>query len=81
MSAETSKIQVDSYVEARSEYESALKRSPNRLNSLYGARLAAEPGRDEDAELYYRKIVEMTDTVATDREQVKHAKRYIAKGI
>jgi tetratricopeptide (TPR) repeat protein len=69
------------YGEARSEYETALKRSPNRLNSLYGAGLAAELGHDEDAELYYRKIVEMTDIVATDREQVKHAKRYLAKGI
>jgi tetratricopeptide (TPR) repeat protein len=67
------------YDEARAEYETALKRSPNRLNSLYGAGLAAELGRDEKAELYYRKIAEMTDTVMTDREQVKHAKRYIAK--
>jgi tetratricopeptide (TPR) repeat protein len=67
------------YGEARSEYETALKRSPNRLNSLFGAGLAAELGHDEHAELYYRKIVEMTDTVATDREQVKHARRYIAK--
>ena len=67
------------YGEARREYETALKRSPNRLNSLYGAGLAAELGRDGHAELYYRKIVEMTTSVDTDRKQVMHAKKYLAK--
>ena len=67
------------YSEAQIEYETALKRSPNRFNSLYGAGLSAELGRDGNAERYYRKIVEMTNSVATDRKQVKHAKNYLSK--
>ncbi len=68
------------YAQARLAYETALKRSPNRLNSLYGAALAAEQGNDEKgAKKYYRKIVEMTGKVTTDRKQVKKAKQYLAK--
>ena len=68
------------YAQARLAYETALKRSPNRLNSLYGAALAAERGNDEQgAKKYYQKIVEMTGKAATDRKQVKKAKQYLAK--
>ena len=67
------------YEEARIEYETALKRSPNRLNSLYGAGLAAELGGEGNPETYYRRIVEMTGGVTSDRKQVNHAKRFLAK--
>jgi tetratricopeptide (TPR) repeat protein len=68
------------YREAQAEYETALKRSPNRFNSLYGAGLAAELGNNKSqAVLYYKKIVEITETVKTDREQLKHAKLYLSQ--
>ena len=68
------------YREAQTEYETALKRSPNRFNSLYGAGLAAELGNNKSrAVLYYKKIVEITETVETDREQLKHAKLYLSQ--
>jgi len=68
------------YREAQTEYETALKRSPNRFNSLYGAGLAAELGNNiSRAVLYYKKIVKITETVKTDREQLKHAKLYLSQ--
>jgi tetratricopeptide (TPR) repeat protein len=68
------------YSEAQTEYETALKRSPNRFNSLYGAGLSAELGNNKSrAVLYYKKIVEITETVKTDREQLKHAKLYLSQ--
>jgi tetratricopeptide (TPR) repeat protein len=66
------------YKEAQAEYEKALTRSPNRFNSLYGAGLAAELGNNKSrAVFYYKKIVKITETVKTDREQLKHAKLYL----
>jgi tetratricopeptide (TPR) repeat protein len=68
------------YREAKTEYETTLKRSPNRFNSLYGAGLAAELGGNKSgAVLYYKKIVEITKTVKTDREQLKQAKLYLSQ--
>jgi tetratricopeptide (TPR) repeat protein len=68
------------YREAQTEYETALKRSPNRFNSLYGAGLAAELGNNKSrAVLYYKEIVKITETVKTDREQLKHAKLYLSQ--
>ena len=57
------------YREAQTEYQTALKRSPNRFNSLYGAGLAAELGNNKsEAVLYYKKIIEITATAKTDRD-------------
>jgi tetratricopeptide (TPR) repeat protein len=68
------------YREAQTEYETALERSPNRFNSLYGAGLAAELGGNKsEAVFYYKKILEITATVKTDREQLKHAKLYLSQ--
>jgi tetratricopeptide (TPR) repeat protein len=53
--------------EAQAEYEAALERSANRINSLYGAGRAAELGGNKrKATFYYKKLVEMT---ANDSEQ------------
>jgi tetratricopeptide (TPR) repeat protein len=68
------------YTEAQVEYETVLKRSPNRFNSLYGAGLAAELRNNKSrAVLYYKKIVKIAETVKTDREQLKHAKLYLSQ--
>ena len=66
------------YREARTEYETALERSPNRFNILYGAGFAAELGGNKsEAVFYYKKIIEITANVKTDRERLKHAKFYL----
>ena len=68
------------YKEAQTEYETTLKRSANRFNSLYGAGLAAELGNNKkDAVLYYKKLVEMTEEVKSEREQLKHARLYLSQ--
>ena len=73
-------LDTERYREAQNEYEATLKRSPNRFNSLYGAGLAAELGNNKsEAVLYYKKIVKITETVKTDREQLKHAKLYLSQ--
>jgi tetratricopeptide (TPR) repeat protein len=68
------------YWEAQTEYEKALLRSSNRSNSLYGAGLAAELGNNKSqAVLYYKKIVEITEIVKSDWEQLKLAKKFLSK--
>ena len=47
--------------EALEQYEMSLHRSPNRLNSLYGAaRAASASGDHEKAKQYYAQVVELT---------------------
>ena len=73
-------LDIGRYREAQTEYETALKRSPNRFNSLYGAGLAAELGGNKsEAVLYYKKIVEITESIKTDREQLKRAKMFLSE--
>jgi tetratricopeptide (TPR) repeat protein len=70
------------YRAAQTEYESALERSPNRFNSLYGAGLAAELGGSKnEAAFYYKKILEITANVKTDRERLKHVKFYLSQTV
>jgi tetratricopeptide (TPR) repeat protein len=70
------------YREAQTEYETALERSPNRFNSLYGAGFAAElEGNKNEAVFYYKKIIEITANVKTDREQLKHVKFYLSQTV
>jgi tetratricopeptide (TPR) repeat protein len=73
-------LQLDRPLEALSEYEAALKRSPNRFNSLYGAGRAAELGGDgKTAVRYYGSLVEVTANADTDRERLRRAKEYVAR--
>ncbi|MEX1238111.1 MAG: tetratricopeptide repeat protein [Cyclobacteriaceae bacterium] len=54
-------VETNSPKEALEQYEMSLRRSPNRLNSLYGAARAAElSGDHEKAKEYYTKVVELT---------------------
>lgn len=65
--------------EALAEYEAALKRSPNRFNSLYGAGRAAELGGNSNkAARYYQKLVEITRQAEIERERLQQAKVFLA---
>jgi hypothetical protein len=64
--------------EALAEYEQCLKLNPGRLNSLYGAGLAAERSGDRDgARKRYADLAAMVSP-DTDRPEIAHARQYLA---
>lgn len=67
------------YASALRQYEQALLRSPNRLNSLYGAAHAAElTGDIGKAIWYYTQFVDLTNEAEIQLDQIDHAKQYLA---
>ncbi|MEN8263132.1 MAG: tetratricopeptide repeat protein [Nitrospirota bacterium] len=72
-------LEMGHHREARAAYETALKRSPNRLNSIYGAGRAAElSGNKKDALSFYRKLVEIT-AKDSKRERLQQARAFLSK--
>ena len=66
------------YAEALAKYQAALARSPNRLNSLYGAGFASEKmGDKKQAAGYFQQLLELTGQADTQLEQVDYAKAYL----
>lgn len=66
------------YEEALANYQAALKRSPNRLNSLYGAGRSAElAGHQEMAAFHYAKL---DDIAAADSslERLQEARSFLS---
>ena len=64
-------LQLKQYKNAFIAYESVLKKSPNRFNSLFGAGRAAEKsGNTENAITYYRKLSITTDSTNSDRPEL-----------
>ena len=67
------------YPQAIGEYETALKRSKNRFNSLYGAAKSAELTGDKDkAKQYYQMLVDVAEVEEADRPQLQQATTYLA---
>lgn len=65
--------------EAATEYQAALKNSPNRFNSLYGAAQAAQrAGNSAAASAFYTKLTEISAPTA-DRAELAEAKSYLAR--
>jgi hypothetical protein len=66
--------------EALAEYELCLKTSPGRLNSLYGAGLAAErAGEPATARRHYGELAAMVVADA-ERAEIAHARKFVAAG-
>jgi tetratricopeptide (TPR) repeat protein len=64
--------------EALAEYKAALKYSPNRFDSLYGAGHAAQlAGDSAAANAYFTKLMEISAPTA-DRAELSEAKSYLA---
>jgi tetratricopeptide (TPR) repeat protein len=64
--------------EALAEYKAALKNSPNRFDSLYGAGHAAQlAGDTASANAYYTKLMDIS-APAADRAELSEAKSYLA---
>jgi tetratricopeptide (TPR) repeat protein len=65
--------------EAIAEYQAALKNSPNRFDSLYGAAQAAQKAGDSaSANAYFTKLMEISAPTA-DRAELTEAKSYLAR--
>ena len=66
--------------EALIEYERSLRLSPNRLNGLYNAGVAAEAAGDRTkARQYYAMLLKVTDNGNhTTRSETAHAKAFLA---
>jgi tetratricopeptide (TPR) repeat protein len=68
------------HAEAIEAYETSLKISPNRFNSLYGAGRTAEiAGKLEKAKSYYSKLVQLSTKADSDRPGIKQAKMFLTK--
>jgi tetratricopeptide (TPR) repeat protein len=68
------------YDEARAAYDTALERSPNRFNSLYGAGRAAELGGNADAAGdYFRQLVALTPESGGKRPRTGHAVKFLGR--
>ncbi|PKV62419.1 tetratricopeptide repeat protein [Pontibacter ramchanderi] len=66
--------------EALQAYETSLKVSPKRYNSLYGAALSAERTKDkEKAKRYYAELLQISPEADESRESWAHAKNYATK--
>lgn len=66
--------------EALPAFEAVLGASPNRLNALYGAGLAAERAGDTaKAGSYYRQLAQVAVQADAGNARVEHARAYLAK--
>lgn len=65
---------------ALGEYETGLKKEPNRFRSLYGAAYAAElAGQKDKARTYYTQLVKICERAdASGRPELAHARSYLA---
>ncbi len=67
------------YNNALQTYVAALKKSPNRFNSLYGAGIAAEKsGHQILANTYYRQLSKMIDPINGNRPELVKIHSYLA---
>lgn len=64
--------------DALKEYEASMQTTPNRLRGLYGAAKAANLAQDKQkAQLYYGKLVALTQNADTVRPEVRLARLYL----
>jgi tetratricopeptide (TPR) repeat protein len=71
-------LATEDYERALTQYNEALKRSPNRFNSLFGAGRAAElAGDEETAAEFYRQLLEIAPEPSGNRPALDHAKKYL----
>jgi len=67
--------------QALAEYKAALKFTPNRFNSLYGAAQAAElAGQLSQAEEYYAQVVKVCEGSNSSRPELAKAKQAVVAG-
>jgi predicted Zn-dependent protease len=64
--------------EALTEYQAALRLTPNRFDGLYGAaRAAAKSGKPDDAAAYYAQIQKNCQGSTSDRPELAEAREFL----
>jgi len=72
-------LEMKKYQQALVEYETALSRSKNRFNSIYGGARSAELAGDKDkAKHYYQMLVDVAGIGDADRPRLQYAKDFLA---
>src|SRR5262249_27770369 len=62
------------------EFETALKQTPNRYRAFLGVSRAADAAGDRaKATAYYGKLIELTKSADTERQEITEAKAYVAR--
>ena len=65
---------------ALSEFEAALKQTPNRYRAFLGiARAANAAGGRQKASEYYGKLVDLAKNADTERQEIREAKNFLAQ--
>jgi tetratricopeptide (TPR) repeat protein len=73
-------LQMQQNADALQEYETVLKKNPNRFNSLYGAGIAAEKlGHREKATAYFKQLSEGIDSANCDRHELAAVRSFLIK--
>jgi uncharacterized protein HemY len=66
---------------ALSEYETALKQTPNRLRGFWGAARAADAAGDRQrAAQYFDNLLKLTKNADTERAEIREARAYLGQG-
>ena len=65
---------------ALTEYQTALKQTPNRFRSFWGAARAADGAGDRQrASEYFGKLVDLAKNADTERQEIREAKAFLAQ--
>jgi Tfp pilus assembly protein PilF len=60
------------------EFESALRRTPNRFNAVHGAARAARAmGERKKARAYYRELINLSRFADSPRPEIEEAKKFV----
>ncbi len=73
-------IELNQPAAALTEFETALRRTPNRFNAIYGAARAAKlMGDRKKATAFYSNLVELCRLADTIRPEIKEAKEFLGR--
>jgi tetratricopeptide (TPR) repeat protein len=73
-------FEMKDYTNALFQYETTLKKSPNRFNSLYGAGITAQKLENkEKAKSYFRQLLSIISDTGNNRPEVDYIRNYLAK--
>jgi tetratricopeptide (TPR) repeat protein len=73
-------LEVGQPAAALTEFETALKQTPNRFRAYSGAARAADAASDRPkASAYFGKLVDLAKNADTERQEIREAKAFLAR--
>jgi tetratricopeptide (TPR) repeat protein len=73
-------LELNDPVQAMQEFETSIRKEPNRFNGLYGAARAAErAGQKARAKSYYDQVVALCTHSDAARPELQHARAFLAQ--